>query len=210
MTTLQPSPADGQVGVQNLDDAVNPKHGIDTTSFSLPEKALLNKLLLTIPEGMTLDKIRGQDKAVKQAKILQEQIKNPGGVKKWGITSVSNFLFIGPAGTGKSSLAGAIAAEVNIPMLQADSSMIFDSPLGSSEKNIRAIFDLAEKVAKHHASGRCLIFLDEINSLVPKRGGDNHEVTNAVTDIILQKTEPVKGNSAGSPFIVIGATNMKY
>lgn len=77
--------------------------------------------------------------------------------------SVSGILLFGPPGTGKTMLARAVAAQSGANFISVNSSSIFDMYVGEGEKNTKALFTLARKIAP------CIIFVDEVDALLDSR-----------------------------------------
>ena len=115
----------------------------------------------------------------------------------------SNFLLYGPAGTGKTFIAEAIAGEMKIPIYEIDSSIIKDKFVGESEKQITNIFNQLEE--KFEETGEySILFIDEANDILGKReNASNYE--SGLVDLFLQKIH----NSAQRGIITIIATNFR-
>jgi cell division protease FtsH len=94
-------------------------------------------------------------------------LKDPGRFKKMGARCPSGVLLVGPPGTGKTLLARAVAGEAGVPVLVASGSEFGEMYVGVGARRVR---DLASK-ARHH--GRCIIFIDEFDSIGGKRGRPN-------------------------------------
>nr|CAG4715308.1 unnamed protein product [Naegleria fowleri] len=114
-------------------------------------------------------------------------------------------LFYGPPGTGKTSLAKAIAKECNCAFLNVKREFLSDFLYGETEKLVAALFSFASKVKP------CIIFIDEIESLLPSRqtSFQMHEVSKARISIILSAWDGFETSSEGDQVMVIGATNLK-
>ncbi|MBZ5525887.1 MAG: AAA family ATPase, partial [Acidobacteriia bacterium] len=112
-----------------------------------------------------------------------------------GSTSLS-FLLYGPPGTGKSRLARHIAKELGLDLYVARLDGLISSFLGSTSKNIRALFDFAAKTP-------CVLFLDEFDAIAKLRG-DSQELgeLKRVVNSFIQNLDTL-----GSQSIVIAATN---
>jgi peroxin-1 len=84
------------------------------------------------------------------------------------------LLLYGPPGCGKTYLASSIATQFNINFISVKGPELLNKYIGASEQNVRELFEKAE------AQKPCILFFDEFDSLVPKRGGQS-----SVTDRIV-------------------------
>jgi len=109
-------------------------------------------------------------------------------------------LFEGPPGTGKTTVARVIAGEIDVPMVYVPVESMMSMYYGESEKMLSKVFDTCEKI------GRCIMFIDEIDSLATARGPNMHEATRRILSTLLRRIE---GFDRKSGVIVIGATNRK-
>jgi SpoVK/Ycf46/Vps4 family AAA+-type ATPase len=113
-----------------------------------------------------------------------------------GLTTSLSFLMYGPPGTGKSRLARYIAQELGLDLYVARLDGLISSFLGSTSKNIRALFDFAAKTP-------CVLFLDEFDAIAKLRG-DSQELgeLKRVVNSFIQNLDTL-----GNQSIVIAATN---
>jgi transitional endoplasmic reticulum ATPase len=108
-------------------------------------------------------------------------------------------LLYGPSGTGKTMIAKAIANEAGVNFIAVDGPEVFGKWLGESEAAIRHIFRVARQLSP------CIIFFDQLDALVPKRGTDSgSRTTERVVNQILSELDGIK---ALSNILVIGASN---
>src|SRR5690606_9645817 len=91
---------------------------------------------------------------------------------------IPGLLLYGPPGTGKTLLAKAVARESGATVLEVSGSEIFDMYVGEGEKNVKAIFSLAQKLSP------CVVFIDEADALFGSRHG--HSSRTAHREIINQ------------------------
>ncbi|AKM11020.1 CDC48 family AAA ATPase [Croceicoccus naphthovorans] len=127
-------------------------------------------------------------------------LKNPDAFKRLGIRPAKGFLLYGPPGTGKTLLAKAVAKEAEANFISMKSSDLLSKWYGESEQQISKLFARARQVAP------CVVFIDEIDSLVPARGssGNEPQVTARVVNTILAEMD---GLEELQSIVVIGATN---
>jgi transitional endoplasmic reticulum ATPase len=127
-------------------------------------------------------------------------LKNPQAFHRLGIRPAKGFLLFGPPGTGKTLLAKAVAREAEANFISIKSSDLLSKWYGESEQQIARLFARARQVAP------CVVFIDEIDSLVPARGSSSMEpqVTARVVNTILAEMD---GMEEMQSIVVIGATN---
>ncbi len=127
-------------------------------------------------------------------------LKNPDAFHRLGIRPAKGFLLYGPPGTGKTLLAKAVAKEAEANFISIKSSDLLSKWYGESEQQISKLFARARQVAP------CVIFIDEIDSLVPARGSGAGEpqVTARVVNTLLAEMDGLEELQA---VVVIGATN---
>jgi len=127
-------------------------------------------------------------------------LKNPEAFRRLGIRPAKGFLLYGPPGTGKTLLAKAVAKEAEANFISIKSSDLLSKWYGESEQQISRLFARARQVAP------CVVFIDEIDSLVPARGSGMGEpqVTARVVNTILAEMD---GLEELQSVVVLGATN---
>jgi transitional endoplasmic reticulum ATPase len=127
-------------------------------------------------------------------------MKDPDAFRRLGIRPAKGFLLYGPPGTGKTLLAKAVAREAEANFIATKSSDLLSKWYGESEQQIARLFARARQVAP------CVIFIDELDSLVPARGSGLGEpqVTERVVNTILAEMD---GLEELQSVVVIGATN---
>jgi transitional endoplasmic reticulum ATPase len=147
------------------------------------------------------DDIGGVDEARERLREgVELPLRNPEAFKRMGIRPAKGFLLYGPPGTGKTLLAKATAREAEANFIATKSSDLLSKWYGESEQQIARLFARARQVAP------TVIFIDELDSLVPARGGGLGEpqVTERVVNTILAEMDGLE--ELGS-VVVIGATN---
>jgi transitional endoplasmic reticulum ATPase len=140
-------------------------------------------------------------KEIKEALIstVQWPYRYPELFREGKISPFRGILFTGPSGTGKSLMARALAGETGLNFIQISGPMLFSKWLGESEKALHEIFKKAKQ------SAPCILFFDEIEALVPRRGaGSEVGAPERVTSQFFNELDRL---SELSEVIVLGATN---
>uniref|UniRef100_A0A0D3DSQ0 Uncharacterized protein n=1 Tax=Brassica oleracea var. oleracea TaxID=109376 RepID=A0A0D3DSQ0_BRAOL len=145
------------------------------------------------------DDVGGVRKQMAQIRELVElPLRHPQLFKSIGVKPPKGILLYGPPGTGKTLLARAVANETGAFFLCINGPEIMSKMAGESESNLRKAFKEAEKNAPS------IIFIDEIDSIAPKRDKTNGEVERRIVSQLLTLMDGLK---ARAHVIVMGATN---
>jgi AAA+ superfamily predicted ATPase len=118
---------------------------------------------------------------------------------KHRIYEVGKLLFVGPPGTGKTSLALAMSHTLHMPVLEVRLSMITSQYLGETSKNIDRIFELAKKVSPS------ILFIDEFDFIAKSRVTDDHGAMKRAVNALLKNIDRISLVKHG--VLLIGATN---
>ncbi|MGH6744823.1 CDC48 family AAA ATPase [Novosphingobium sp.] len=166
------------------------------------QPSAMREVMVQVPNIGWAD-IGGLDNAqLKLKEGVELPLKNPEAFHKLGIRPAKGFLLYGPPGTGKTLLAKAVAKEAEANFISIKSSDLLSKWYGESEQQIARLFARARQVAP------CVIFIDEIDSLVPARGmgggGGEPQVTSRVVNTILAEMD---GMEELQSVVLIGATN---
>src|SRR3546814_7292749 len=131
---------------------------------------------------------------------LPNSLKQPEACRRLGIRPAKGILLYGPPGTGKTLLAKAAARESDANFIAIKSSDLLSKWYDESEQQIARLFARARAVAP------TIVFIDELDSLVPARGGSAGEpqVTERVVNTILAEMDGIEEMQS---VVVIGATN---
>ena len=138
------------------------------------------------------------DEIQKIREMIELPIRHPELFKRIGIDPPKGVLLHGPPGTGKTLLARAVAFETEANFKTISGPEIMSKFYGQSEENLRKVFEDAKKEAPS------IIFIDELDSIAPKRGEVTGEVERRVVAQLLSLLDGLEGRGE---VIVIGATN---
>jgi transitional endoplasmic reticulum ATPase len=148
---------------------------------------------------ITYDDLGGLGKEVQKIREMVElPMRHPELFEKLGIEAPKGVLLYGPPGTGKTLLAKAVAGETNSHFISLSGPEIIGKYYGESEERLRDIFKQAEE------SAPSIIFIDEIDSIAPKREEVTGEVEKRVVSQLLTLMDGMKSRGK---VVVIAATN---
>src|ERR687883_572350 len=165
------------------------------TVFTITEKG---ETLRGVPQ-VTYEDIGGLKEEIQKVReMIELPLRHPEIFEKLGIEAPKGVLLYGPPGTGKTLLAKAVANETNANFYSISGPEIMSKFYGESEARLREIF----KEAKEKAPS--IIFIDEIDSIAPKREEVTGEVERRVVSQLLSLMD---GLEARGKVIVIAATN---
>ncbi len=193
----------------NLEERTVPPEVLDTLSVTREDflealkrvqPSAMREVMVEAPRVRWED-VGGLDQAQMRLKEgVELPLKDPDAFRRLGIRPAKGFLLYGPPGTGKTLLAKAVAREAEANFIATKSSDLLSKWYGESEQQIARLFQRARQVAP------CVIFIDELDSLVPARGGGLGEpqVTERVVNTILAEMD---GLEELQSVVVIGATN---
>jgi transitional endoplasmic reticulum ATPase len=134
----------------------------------------------------------------KVREMIELPLRHPELFERLGVEAPKGVLLHGPPGTGKTLLARAVASETNANFLSIGGPEIMSKYYGESEERLRDVFKQAQENAPS------IIFIDEIDSIAPKREEVTGEVEKRVTSQLLSLMD---GLQSRGKVVVIGATN---
>lgn len=187
-------------GMQFTATAVSPsKYGRVTPDTSV--EVLIKPVR---PEDLSVPRVTYEDigglgkELVKIREMIELPMKSPELFKRLGISPPKGVLLMGPPGTGKTLIAQAVANESGANFKVINGPEIMSKFYGESEQKLRETFEDAEKNAPS------IIFIDELDSIAPKRADVTGEVERRVVAQLLALMDGLAGRGQ---VIVIGATN---
>lgn len=149
--------------------------------------------------GVTYEDIGGLKNEIDLIREMVElPMKHPEVFQKLGIGAPKGVLLTGPPGTGKTLLAKAVATETNSAFFSIAGPEIMSKYYGESEKKVREIFEQAEKNVP------AIIFIDEIDSIAPKRGEGTDQTEKRIVAQLLTLMDGLKSRGQ---VVVMAATN---
>ena len=182
-----------------LEELVVTREDLESAMHEVSPSAL-REILIEVP-NVTWADVGGLEE-VKQ--LLVEAVEWPlvygENFRRLGIEAPKGVLLYGPPGTGKTLLAKAVANESNANFLTTKGSEILSKWYGESERHIAEIFRKARQVAP------AIVFLDELDSLAPVRGGGTGE-PHVTERIVNQLLSEIDGMEELRGVVVIAATN---
>ncbi len=153
---------------------------------------------LDIPE-VSYEDIGGLKNEVEMIREMVElPMKHPEVFERLGVGAPKGVLLTGPPGTGKTLLAKAVASESDASFYAINGPEIVSKFYGESEKHLRDIFETA------HKSSPAIIFIDEIDSIAPKRGEGKDQTEKRIVAQLLTLMDGIKTRGQ---IVVIAATN---
>ena len=126
----------------------------------------------------------------------------PDVAKKWKVRTGGGVLLYGPPGTGKTLLAKAVAGELDADFFYIKASDIMSKWVGESEKKVAELFSKARE------SSKAVIFIDEIDALIPKRTGQSSTVMVRVVPQFLSEMDGI--DSKNDKILLMAATNVPW
>jgi len=161
---------------------------LDLVQVRAPEEieTTLDDLVLTGDQEGEIQKIV---KAIEHREYLAEI----------GLREIGKLLFVGPPGTGKTSVARALARELELPFVEVKLSMITSQYLGETAKNVEKTFEVAKRLSP------CILFIDEFDSVAKTRRSDEHAALKRAVNTLLKSIDDI--SLVRDEVLLIGATN---
>jgi cell division protease FtsH len=148
----------------------------------------------------SMDDLVGMEDIKQEVAHLEEMIRNRDLYRSHNIDKPFNVMLTGPAGTGKTKLAGYLAKKLDIPLIQASGSGLETGFVGGGSKALNAIYKKACK------EGRCIIFLDEAQGLFMPRGRGDKKWDDDTANTLLGLLDGIKSDE-GAGVIWVVASN---
>jgi len=168
-------------------------------ALAMVEPSALREVFIESP-NVKWDDIGGLEEAIQQLREAVEwPLKYPEVFEEAGIEPPKGILLFGPPGTGKTLLAKAVATESEANFITIKGPEVMSKWVGESEKAVRELFRKARQASP------CIIFMDEVDSITPKRGGVHD--SNVTERVVSQLLTEMDGLTKIKNIVVVMATN---
>lgn len=151
--------------------------------------------------SVKFEDVGGNDETLKEICKMLIHVRHPEVYLHLGVVPPRGFLLHGPPGCGKTLLAQAIAGELELPMLKVAATEMVSGVSGESEQKLRELFDQAVLNAP------CVLFIDEIDAITPKREVASKDMERRIVAQLLTCLDDLNNVAATAQVLVIGATN---
>ncbi|XP_034967316.1 nuclear valosin-containing protein-like [Zootoca vivipara] len=151
--------------------------------------------------SVKFEDIGGNDETLKEVCKMLIHICHPEVYNYLGAVPPRGFLLHGPPGCGKTLLAQAIAGELELPILKVAATEIVSGVSGESEQKLRELFEQAV------ANAPCILFIDEIDAITPKREVASKDMERRIVAQLLTCMDDLNNLATAAQVLVIGATN---
>jgi transitional endoplasmic reticulum ATPase len=178
----------GEIEIDDVDTVQKVKSGNKDEKKVKTQKA----------KGKGFDAIAGMKELKAQLQLdVIDALHKPEEYAKYGVTIPNGMLLYGPPGCGKTFFAKHFAEEVGFNFMLATPSTLKSRFINATQENIAKMFEDAEKNAP------TIIFIDEINELLPNRDSDAHEMSKSAVNEMLAQMD----RTGEKGIFIIGATN---
>lgn len=162
---------------------------------------MLKLVVIIAPEDVkqkVRDLVLTEEQEIEVEKIMKA-IEHREYLRKIGLHDIGKLLFVGPPGTGKTSVARALSEQLSIPFVEVKLSMVTDQYLGETAKNIDRVFLLAKKL------NPCILFIDELDFVAKARTSDENAAIKRAVNTLLKAIDEISLVEHG--VLLIAATN---
>ncbi|NQV40540.1 MAG: CDC48 family AAA ATPase [Nitrosopumilus sp.] len=185
--------------IQFITTSTKPSKPVIVTENTVFKLGAMTKAIDASIPRITYDELGGLKREVlKIREMVELPMRHPELFEKIGVEAPKGVLLYGPPGTGKTLLAKAVAGETNAHFISLSGPEIMGKHYGESEERIREIFKQAEENAPS------IIFIDEIDSIAPKRDEVSGELEKRIVSQLLTLMDGMKSRGK---VVVIAATN---
>ena len=185
----------------NGDEPVRKRKTNGEPDAKRPKRDDGGKISLTPPEGVSMHDIGGMNSVLEQLEeLVVDPLQSSEMYTEQNLAPPKGVLLHGPPGCGKTMIVRAIAARLQMPFIEILGPSIVSGMSGESEKGLRERFEQAQK------SAPCLIFIDEIDSIAPKRESSQSQMEKRIVAQLLGSMDKLHSDPT-KPVVIVAATN---
>ena len=151
--------------------------------------------------GVTFKDVQGEDEAKEALEEIVSYLHNNDKYAQIGAKLPKGALLVGPPGTGKTLLAKAVAGEAKVPFFSISGSEFVEMFVGMGASKVRDLFKQASEKAP------CIVFIDEIDTIVKKRDGNGMGVNDEREQTLNQLLTEMDGFDSNKGVVILAATN---
>lgn len=169
--------------------------------FEEEDEEMLDLVEVRAPQEMEMtldDLVLTPDQEAEIQKIVKA-IEHREYLAEIGLHEIGKLLLVGPPGTGKTSVARALAHGLELPFVEVKLSMITSQYLGETAKNVDKAFEVAKRLAP------CIFFMDEFDFVAKTRSSDEHAAIKRAVNTLLKSIDEI--SLIRDDVLLIGATN---
>jgi SpoVK/Ycf46/Vps4 family AAA+-type ATPase len=175
--------------------------GLLDEMFDEDDEEMLDLVEVRAPEEVEItleDLVLTADQEDEIQKVMKA-IEHRDYLASIGLREIGKLLFVGPPGTGKTSVARALARQLELPFVEVKLSMITSQYLGETAKNVDKTFEVAKRLSP------CILFMDEFDFVAKTRSSDEHAAIKRAVNTLLKSIDEV--SLIQDDVLLIGATN---
>ncbi|KAL3049951.1 hypothetical protein OYC64_012085 [Pagothenia borchgrevinki] len=173
----------------------------ETTVSRTPNKKAKSKSLELQYPTLKFEDVGGNEETLTEVCKLLIHMRHPEVYQSLGMVPPRGFLLHGPPGCGKTLLAQAVAGELKLPLLKVSAPELVSGVSGESEQKLRELFEQAV------SSAPCIMFIDEIDAITPRREVASKDMERRIVAQLLTCMDDLNSLTVTAQVMVIGATN---
>uniref|UniRef100_A0A8C8CN37 AAA+ ATPase domain-containing protein n=1 Tax=Oncorhynchus tshawytscha TaxID=74940 RepID=A0A8C8CN37_ONCTS len=182
------------------EEAASPAGNVCLT-FSMLSFVTRTKSIELQYSTLKFEDVGGNEDTLTEVCKLLIHMRHPEVYQQLGVVPPRGFLLHGPPGCGKTLLAQAVAGEMELPMLKVSAPELVSGVSGESEQKLRELFEQAV------TSSPCILFIDEIDAITPKREVASKDMERRIVAQLLTCMDDLNSLAVTAQVMVIGATN---